>query len=390
MSSPRILAPTVFLASAALAACSGKGAQADTPAAALAVNVSAENVAIVSKSTITSGPAIAGTLVADRTAAIRAEIGGSVVAVLEDPGARVTKGTPLVRIDDSAIRDAWLSAKSGVTQAELANDLAKRDQERSEKLLAAGAIAPTAAEQARRGALAAQAMLDDAKARLASAQKNLDNTVATAPYDGIVSDRQVNPGDVVAPGTALVTIVDPTTMRLEASVPAEQLDAIRIGAPVTFSVTGYPGRKFTGTISNIYPSADPSTRQVRLYARIPNAGNGLVAGLFADGRVASVSHQGLVVPLTAVDQRGLKPTVTRVRAGKTEVVDVTLGTRDEQTERVELTGGVAVGDTLLMGAAAGITPGTAVHVSAGSDAPSGAAMVTPPARPTSATPARKP
>ncbi|HVZ48193.1 MAG TPA: efflux RND transporter periplasmic adaptor subunit, partial [Gemmatimonadaceae bacterium] len=337
---PRILAPTVFVASALLAACGSKGAQADVPAVTT-VNVSPENVAVVQQTTITAGPAISGALVADRTASIRAEVAGSVVAVLKDPGAHVTAGTPLVRIDDAAIRDAWLSAKSGVTQAQLAYDLAKRDQDRADKLLAAGAIATNAAEQARRGAVAAQAMLDDAKARLASAQKNLDNTVVTAPYDGIVSERQVNPGDVVAPGAPLVTVVDPSTMRLEGSVPAEQLGAVRLGAPVTFTVTGYPGRTFTGTISNIYPSADPGTRQVRLYARIPNAGNGLVAGLFADGRIAATSHAGLVVPLTAVDQRGLKPAVTRVKGGRTEVVEVALGTRDDATEHVELTSGVA-------------------------------------------------
>ncbi len=387
---PRILAPTVFVASALLAACGSKGAQADVPAVTT-VNVSPENVAVVQQTTITAGPAISGALVADRTASIRAEVAGSVVAVLKDPGAHVTAGTPLVRIDDAAIRDAWLSAKSGVTQAQLAYDLAKRDQDRADKLLAAGAIATNAAEQARRGAVAAQAMLDDAKARLASAQKNLDNTVVTAPYDGIVSERQVNPGDVVAPGAPLVTVVDPSTMRLEGSVPAEQLGAVRLGAPVTFTVTGYPGRTFTGTISNIYPSADPGTRQVRLYARIPNAGNGLVAGLFADGRIAATSHAGLVVPLTAVDQRGLKPAVTRVKGGRTEGVEVALGTRDDATEHVELTSGVAAGDTLLVGAAAGITPGTPVRISAGTDAPGAKTAVAAPAPATkAATPAKKP
>ncbi len=361
------LLPTLA-AAALLAGCGGKGAQADTPVATT-VTVSPDNIFVVARATITSGPAIAGSLVADRTASIRAEVAGSVVAVLQDPGARVTKGTPLVRIDDAAIRDAWLSAKSGVTQAELAADLARRDLERAEKLLAAGAVAANAVEQARRAALGAQATLEDARARLASAQKNLDNTVVKAPYDGVVSERQVNPGDVVTPGAPLVTVVDPSTMRLEGSVPADQLGAVQLGAPVSFTVTGYPGRTFTGTISNIYPSADPGTRQVRLYARIPNAGHGLVAGLFASGRVASASHAALVAPLTAVDQRGLKPTVARVRGGKVEIVEVALGTRDEATEHVELTSGVAAGDTLLVGAAAGITPGTPVRVSSGADRP---------------------
>jgi RND family efflux transporter MFP subunit len=361
-----------------LSACGGKTEEA-TATAVTTVSISPENITVASKTSITSGPAVSGTLVADRTASIRAEVPGPVLAVMLDPGARVSKGTPLVRIDDAAIRDAFLSAKSGVTQAELASDIAKREQDRAEKLLAAGAIAQNAVEMARRGAAGAQAALDDAKARLASAQKNMDNTVVRAPYDGIVSERQVNPGDIVAPGAPLVTIVDPSTMRLEGTVPADQLGAIRIGSPISFTVTGYPGRTFTGTISSIYPSADPGTRQVRLFAKIPNAGRGLVAGLFAAGRIATTRHEGIAVPLTAIDQRGVKPEVSKLKNGKIEKAEVTLGTRDDATERMEITSGVAVGDTLLIGAAAGITPGTPVRVSTGSDkaaAPTQAAPAT--------------
>jgi RND family efflux transporter MFP subunit len=353
---------------AVLAACGGNGAEANsaTPTAAPTVSVSPENITVVARTAITSGPAFSGALVADKTASIRAEIPGSVLGVLVDPGARVSKGTPLVRIDDSAIRDMYLSAKSGVTQAELAADIAKREQDRAEKLLAAGAIAQSQAEMARRGALGAVAALDDAKARLASAQKNLDNTVVKAPYDGIVSERAVNAGDIVAPGAPLVTIVDPSTMRLEGAVPADQLGTVHVGSPVTFTVTGYPGRTFNGSISSVYPSADPQTRQVRLFARIPNSG-GLVAGLFASGRIAASRHDGITAPLNAIDQRGVKPTVARLKGGKIEKVEVVLGTRDEATEQIELTSGVVAGDTLLVGAAAGITPGTQVRVSSGAD-----------------------
>lgn len=371
----------LLTASITLAACGSKGAEATTPAAPPVVNVSPENISVAAKTSITSGPAISGTLVADKTASIRAEVAGSVVAVLLDPGAPVSKGTPLVRIDDTVLRDVMLSAKSSVTQAEMGADIAKREQERAEKLLAAGALAQNAVEQARRAALGATAALDDAKARLGSAQKNLDNTVVKAPYDGVVSERQVNPGDVVAPGAPLVTIVDPSTMRLEGAVPADQLSQIRVGAPVAFEVTGYPGRAFVGSVSNIYPSADPGTRQVRLFARIPNAGRGLVAGLYANGRVTTTTHDGIIVPANAIDLRGLKPTAVRLRGGKTERIEVTLGTRDDANERVEVVTGVAAGDTLLLGAAQGITPGTPLRISAGSDkaAPTAAAPAPVPA-----------
>jgi RND family efflux transporter MFP subunit len=358
----------VTLAVLALAACGKKtaDASASTP---VTVTIGSENVTVAAVAQLSSGPTISGTLAAERTASIRAEVGGAVVAVLTEPGVRVSKGTPLARIDDAGVRDAYLGAKSGVTQATLAADVAAREQSRAEKLLAAGAIAENALENARRGNLGAQAQLEDAKARLANAQRSLDATTVKAPYDGVVSEKQVNAGDIVAPGAPLFTVVDPSTMRLEGAVPADQLGAVRVGAPVKFNVTGYPGRDFTGTITNVYPSADPQTRQVRLYVRIPNAGAGLVAGLYATGRVASTVRTGITVPLTAVDQRGVKPAVVRIKNGKVERVEVSIGVRDEGTERVEVTSGVAAGDTLLVGAAAGITVGSPVKVSAPSDKP---------------------
>ena len=107
---------------------------------------------------------------------------------------------------------------------------------------------------------------------------------------------------------------------------------------------------------------------MRLYARIPNGGSGLVAGLYATGRVASVSRNTLTAPLIAVDQRGVKPFVIRLKNGKIEKVEITVGLRDEGSERVEING-VSAGDTLLVGAAQGISLGTTVKVSAPSDKP---------------------
>jgi RND family efflux transporter MFP subunit len=347
----------------AVAGCGKSTDAAPATAGPAPVTIGPEAIAVIAVTTLNSGPAISGSLAAEKTASIRAEVSGAVVAVMAEPGAKVAAGTPLARVDDMVPREAFLSAKSAVTQAQLAADIAHREAGRSEKLLAAGAIADNALEAAKRNDLAAQASLEDAKSRLASAQKNLDNTTIKAPYDGIVSERQVNAGDIVSPGSPLFTIVDPGTMRLEGAVPADQLNLVHVGSPVKFAVTGYPGRDFTGTITNVYPSADPQTRQVRLYVRIPNAGNGLVAGLYATGRVSSSTHQGLTVPAAAIDQRGVKPVVTRLKNGKAEVVEVTLGMRDEGSEVVEITKGLSAGDTLLVGAAQGITPGAPVKVS---------------------------
>lgn len=180
----------------------------------------------------------------------------------------------------------------------------------------------------------------------------------------MVSQRQANAGDVVTPGAALFTVVDPASMQLEAAVPAEALAAVRVGMPVDFKVNGYPTRSFTGRIVRINPTADPATRQVKIVASIPNAGNTLVGGLFAEGRVSSETRDAPMVPLRAVDERGLRPYVVRLRAGRIEKAEVTLGIRDVASETVEISSGLAEGDTLLLGTARGISPGTPVRVSA--------------------------
>jgi len=133
---------------------------------------------------------------------------------------------------------------------------------------------------------------------------------------------------------------------------------------VDFKVTGYPNRAFTGRVIRVNPIADPTTRQVHITVAIPNAGNALVGGLFADGRVATQSKMAPMVQAGAVDERGLRPTVVRLKNGKIEKVEVMLGIRDAAAETVEIVSGVVPGDTVLLGAARGISIGTPVKVSA--------------------------
>jgi membrane fusion protein, multidrug efflux system len=349
-----------------LAACGGEGKQAQAEVAPPSVTIGPEGIAVVQKERISSGPVVSGTLRPDREANVRAEIGGSIVAMHADEGTRVGPGTLLARIDDRTVQDQFLSARSAHTVAKNAADIAARELTRFERLATAGAIAERELEQARQANQSAQAVLADAQARLTFAQKQLDDARVRSPIAGIVSERSASAGDVVAPGTPLFTIVDPRSMRYEASVPASDLASIRVGAPVTFTATGYPGRTFEGRITRVNPSADPATGQVRITVSVSNAGS-LVAGLFAEGRVAAQSHDGLTVPVNAVDQRSVKPTVVRLSQGIAQRVEVELGIRDDDRSRVEIVKGVGAGDTLLVGAAVGISPGTPVRVSSPSD-----------------------
>jgi membrane fusion protein, multidrug efflux system len=351
-------------------ACSkGDNASAAETAKAETMVVGPENITVAANGSIMTGPSISGTLEPDREAVLRAQVSGSVLQTYADQGQAVNAGTVLARIDASGIQDAYTSARAGLVSARNAADVAAKDLTRNEKLLAAGAIAERDIDQSRRASIAAQAALEDANSRLATAEKAYRSTTVTAPFSGVVSERPVSAGDVVQPGTALFTVVDPSSMRLEASVPAEQLASIRIGVTVDFTVSGYPGRQFVGRITRINPTADPTTRQVRIYVSIPNEGRALVGGLFANGRMSTATKMGLVVPQSAVDVRGSIPSVMRVKQGKAEKVQVQIGLTDKTSETIEVLSGLQPGDTLLLGAALGITPGTLVRISAPTGSP---------------------
>jgi RND family efflux transporter MFP subunit len=326
------------------------------------VQVGSENVVVVKRDTIVSGPIISGELQPAQEATIRAELGGSVTQVAVEEGQSVRVGALLGRIEAQTLEDARLSAASAVRSAENQLAVAQRELERSEKLVNAGAVAARELDLAKNNVTAADAQLADAKARLVAATKQLSNAVIRSPINGVVARRTVNRGYIVMSGTELFVVIDPSSMRLEASVPSESLSELQLGARVDFTVRGYDQR-FEGRVDRIAPQADPTTRQVPIYVAIPNQGGRLVAGLYAEGRVVRQSAEGLVVPWNAVNTTGTPAWALRVKDGKTERVDVTLGLRDQRTERVQVASGVTEGDILLRGASQGITLGTPVTVS---------------------------
>ncbi len=358
------LLPVVLLAAACGKKDAPEAAAASTPTAQA---IGPDNIAVARTDTLTSGPAISGALVADREARIRAEVSGAVLQTFVEAGQRVSEGTALARIDDAVVRDAALSARSAVAQATLAAEQAERELKRAQSLSAAGAIADRDVESAQRANLGAQAQLADAKARLASAEKALRNATIRAPFAGVVAERSVSPGDIVSPGAALFTVIDPRSLRVEASVPATALGDVRVGAPVTFTVNG-ADRTLLGKITRVAPMVNSQTKQVGIQASVPNSAGALVAGLFVEGRVASQKRVGILVPEQAVDQTGIAANVMRVKGGKVEKVDVQIGLRDDAAELLEVTSGLAGGDTVLLGAARGISAGTMVTVSAPKDA----------------------
>jgi RND family efflux transporter MFP subunit len=356
---------TGWIAAAAAAflsvACTGNEAK-ESAAGPEPIQIGRESVAVVRREELRTGPIISGQLSAQREATVRAEVGGSIVQTTVDEGEAVRKGALLARIEARDLNDAAQSAEIAVRSAEAALTLAQSEAQRTETLVKGGALAQRDLENAQNAVANARSLLAAARARLSTAQSALADTIVRAPITGVISDKAANTGDVVTPGTALYTIIDPSSMRLEASVPSDQIAGLEPGVPVEFTVRGYADQKFSGRVERISPAADPATRQVPIFVSIPNVSGRLIAGLFAEGRVETDVRKALVVPETAVDSTSGSLVVTCVRDGRTERVEVKLGLRDPETERVEILSGLSEGDVVLTGPARGVTPGTPVAI----------------------------
>ncbi len=347
---------------ACLVGCNGQRGEAPPQEPESAVTLGPENVARVETRTLRSGPVISGALRARQAATLRAEVAGPVLEVKAQQGQPVKRGQLLVRLDDVALRDQLIAARSAARVAENALRVAVAEEERNEQLARAEVITPRDLERAQLARHQAQAQLSEAQSRLALAREQVGRTRVIAPFEGVVSERQVNAGDVVQPGSPLLTVVDPRSLELEASVPAEFAGKIEADTPVDFRLPGDGERTFSGKIERINPAVDPSTGQVRIYVTIPNVEQALLVGLFAQGRVASESREALALPLEAVDPRTTPPSVMRVRDGRLERVAVELGLRDDVAQQLEVRSGLRAGDVVVLGSARDLAEGTRVQV----------------------------
>jgi membrane fusion protein (multidrug efflux system) len=327
-----------------------------------AVNVEAPSVAVVRLTRVATGPRLSGTLEPQQSATLIAEVGGTVSMVNVSEGQQVTRGSVLAVIADETAAEAVSNARTAVQSAQTAVAVARRDLDRSTTLAAAGAVPRRDIDVARSQVAAAQAQLAQARTQLDKAEERVGKQRVVASMSGAVSEKHVSSGDVVSMGAPLFTIVDLSTLQLEASVTTDALSVLQPGAEVDVEVRGYANERFRGTVSRIAPTVDPGTGQVRVYVIIANEGRRLVGGLFAEGTVTTVARMGLVVPLAALDETTSQPSVTRVRNGVTERVFVQLGVRNEGEGFVEVRSGLGEGDRVLTGPARTIAPGTKVNV----------------------------
>jgi len=187
-----------------VAACGGHDTA--VPTRASVIELGAENIAIARVDTLRAGPVISGTLSPTRVAQLRSQLPGSVLQTYAEQGQHVTANQLLVRIDATALRDAYRSAQSGVTAAQLAATVAAAQQRRYDTLFAAGAISDHDRELIAEQAAQAETQRTNAVAQLAQVAQQLASADVRAPFAGVVSARDVSAGDVIQPGMPLYSV----------------------------------------------------------------------------------------------------------------------------------------------------------------------------------------
>jgi RND family efflux transporter MFP subunit len=343
-------------AAAALIALAGCGGKSDTASARQAgapadtALLAAADLATVARHDLSSGVPVSGTLAPGWQARVTSPLDDVLQDVLVREGQRVTKGQVL-----GHFRLGSVQADAASAHAQLRS--ATSDRERQKNLLAEGAVSERDVETAEAAFRAAQALDELASRRLADA-------TLRAPGAGVITSRSVQTGDRVGKGDPLFVVADTRTLEFEATVPSEFIQHVKVGAPVALTASGYTGGTIGGHVARISNTADDATRQVKVYATVPNADGRLVGDLYASGSiVVKQAAHVICVPAASVRSDGSASIVWVLGAdGRLAKRTIKPGLRDESHDLVEVLQGIAEGDRVLIGPAEGLSPGQPARV----------------------------
>ncbi|MCG2586167.1 efflux RND transporter periplasmic adaptor subunit [Massilia sp. TS11] len=356
----------VLAIASALAACGKKdgpaasgSASASANAKAVQLQVAAEDVTAVQSASIASGPVVTGSIQPERRADLRAEVSAVVLQVLKENGDVVKKGDILARLDETAIREAVLSAEEGERAAARAFDQAERNLTRQKTLRESGMTSAQALDDAEVRRNNAQSDLSAAKSRVSTARQQLQRTLVRAPFDGVVSDRKVSAGDTAAVGKELMKVIDPSSVRFEGRVSADRIAAVKVGQPVSFRINGYGNQEFRGVIKRVDPSANEVTRQVEVLVAF-SGDTPKVSGLYAEGRIEAESNAALTLAESAIVRAGDASYAWLIKGNTLVKQPVKLGVRDPRTGNWEVTSGLAAGDNVIRNPRSNLKDGQAV------------------------------
>ena len=280
-----------------------------------------------------------GSLAAVHQVTVTSEVGGLVTAISFQPGATVKAGDVLVQLDDrpeqADLRNYQAQARYAQLQLGRSKDLVSRQN-------AAQATVDLNQNQ-----------LDQATANIAKTQALIAQKAIEAPFAGRLGIRQVDLGQYLTPGGAIVTLTDLDQLYVNLTLPEQNRSQLAIGQPVDIAVDAYPGKLFRAKLTAIEPQINVEMRTIKLQATLDNPQHLLLPGMFANAKVVLPPDKGVVtVPATAVDYTLYGDSVFLIQAeGKDDkgnpvlkVVRTFVKTGDRFDNRVVILSGIKSGD----------------------------------------------
>ncbi len=315
-----------------------------TPAAPVRVEV-----ATVKEIPFARGLSAVGSLRSDESVVLRPEVVGRIQAIEFKEGQPVARGQVLVRLDDSVPRAELAQARANLT-------LAQSHYRRAVELQGKGFVSQQARDES-------ASTLKVQEAAVALAQARLDKMTISAPFAGIVGLRSVSVGDYVNQGQDLAPLEAIDPLKVDFRVPEMYLSKVRVGQQLTLRLDALPGQERQGQVYAVSPLVDAGGRSILLRATVANNDAVLRPGMFARVQLLFNQDKALVAPEAALSPSGETQYVYRVKDGKAERREVTIGERREG--RVEILTGVAAGDQLVVAGIQRVTDGAAVNVVGG-------------------------
>ncbi len=312
---PRLRHASAAAALLALAACGGGGPHASfAPEDAEPVAVA---TAVVEALAVPVYEEVVGTVRPRKEAQVSAKVTGRLLEMHAVPGMRVKAGDVLAKLEVGELDAALARAEAALVQAD-------RDLARLRNLRDTGAIAVADYEQAE----SRQGM---AAATVAETRTMVENATVTAPFDGTVTRKFLEPGDLGTPGRAIFSMEDPSLLRLEIHVGESLAGTLALGATFRVEVSG-AGAELDGVVGELSPSADVGSRTFLAKLDLPPHQD-LRAGQFGRAFLPRGDRDGLLVPAAAVISRGQMDYVFVAEEGVARLRIVSVGaTREGRTE----------------------------------------------------------
>jgi membrane fusion protein (multidrug efflux system) len=293
-----------------------------------------------------------GTLKANESVSVTANVTETVSAIHFDDGDRVEQGQLLVEMTSAEEHALLEESQARVAEAE-------RQYERVRSLVAQRSASESLLDERKRD-------LDTARAMLVAIESRLADRLVKAPFAGLLGLRNISPGALVEPGDLITTLDDDSVMKLDFAVPSVFLTDLEPGLGIQARARAYGGRVFEGEIRSIDSRVDPVTRSVQVRALVPNPEQTLKPGVLMQVELLRNPRDALIVPESALLQQGREHYVMRVDdSGVVEKRSVEIGGR--HPGEVEILTGLAAGDRVITHGNDKVRPGQQVEIRAVDD-----------------------